>query len=277
MKYRALAVVLTMMVAVSACGSDSGGGNNGGATNNGTADAGADAQGDAAMGTDSGTDAGTQDDVATIGDVSSGSSLDHRCGDALALDWPFHDTVSTGEISTTDDSGVKTTTIDASAGGQTGASNNPFVYLDLSTGEKVDVNDYDAFKSGGWDIAFKRYIVRINSADSGPGDVSMAKVANTTFDAVTSAPTDASAWQQDVSYDDNCQPLTDPIGTLKTAINYLNADNATGSQSWYDYAGGLTPHAGDIYVIDVPSRSVTYKMQITDWQDGTFTIKWAEL
>ncbi len=271
MKYRSLAVLVTMMVALAGCSGDSGSGGNGG--NNGSADAGADVQQQA----DGGSDAGMQEDVATIGDVSSGTTLDHRCGDALAQDWPFHDAVSAGSISTTDDSGVKTTTIDASAGGQMAAKNNPFIYLDLSTGQKVDVNDFDAFKNGGWDLAFKRYIVRTNSADSGPGDVSMAKMSETTFDAVTSAPTDANAWQQDVSYDDSCQPLTDPIGTLKTAINYLNEDNATGSESWYDYSAGLTPHPGDIYLVDVPSRSVTYKLQITDWQDGTFTIKWAEL
>ena len=64
---------------------------------------------------DAGSDTG--DDVQTIGDVSGGNSVDHRCGDALEQDWPFNDAVSEGEVSTSTEGGVTTAEIDASAGG----------------------------------------------------------------------------------------------------------------------------------------------------------------
>lgn len=259
MKYRTLALVLTLFVALAGCGDDSNRSNNG--ANNGV---------------DAGSDAGDQD-VQTMGDVSGGDTLDHRCGDAPLQDWPLHDATADGTVETTEDAGTMTATIDAAAGGMQAAANNPYIYLDLSTGEKVAVDDVTAFKDGGWDLAFKRTIIRTNSEDSGPGDVSVAKMSDTTFADVTAAPDSSAQWAQDVTYDENCGFLTDPIGQPVTAFNYLNQDNPTGSQSWYDYSGGITPHAGDIYIVDVPSRSTTYKLEIQAWESGVFTIQWAEL
>ena len=164
--------------------------------------------------------------------------------------------------------------IQATAGGSQAAPNNPFIYLDLDTGQKVEVNDLEAYANTEWDLAFKRYIIRTNSADSGPGNVAVAKRVETTFADVTEAPTEASAYAQDESYDDSCTPVTDPIGSLVSAFNYLNPGKNTGS--WYEYPG-LTPTEGEVYVIDVPGESKTYKMSIDAWESGVYTLRIAEL
>lgn len=261
MKYRSMTLVLALVLALAACGDDDNA-NNGTATNNGTlTDVGSDA---------TGADAGDED-VTTIGDVSN-QEFDHRCGDAPITDWPLNEAVSSESASSSTADGVTTYTVEATAGGSGASAENPFIYLDLSTGEKVEVNDLEAYANSDWDLAFKRYIIRTNSQDSGPGDVSVAKIADTTFADVTAAP-EASAFEQDVSYNDSCEPLTDPIGSLKTAFNHLNPMKNTGS--WYEYPG-LTPTEGDIYVVDVPEEA-TYKMEIEAWDDGVFTIHVAEL
>jgi hypothetical protein len=268
MLYRTLALILSVSLVLAACGDDDTDATNNTSNNGASADAGPDAEsGDAAE------DAGDED-VATIGDVSGGGDFDHRCGDALVTDWPLHEAVSTESVSATTADGVTTLEVEAAAGGSQQSSGNPFIYVDLEAGEKVELNDIEAHASTDWDLAFKRVVIRSNSADSGAGDVSIAKLTDTTFADVTEAPSNDDAWEQDVSYDEDCEPLLDPIGTLKTAVNHLNT--FANSQSWYEYPG-LNPAEGEIYVIDVPSRSTTYKMKIVSWNDGVYTLEIAEL
>lgn len=227
--------------------------------------------------TTGGDDGGGWQDVLVLGDVPPDDNLDHRCGDAPVEDWPLNAVFTGDKIHSSDEAGVMTATVDARAGGTQAAATNSYIYLDLSTGEQVDVDDLTAFNEGDWDLGFKRVIIRTNGGDSGPGDVSVAKLTETTFEDVSAPPQANAAWAQDIAYDDDCALYTDPIGQPVTAFNYLNVDNATGSQSWYDYGGGIIPHPGDIYVVDVPSRQMTYKLELLSWDDGIFELKWAEL
>lgn len=266
MKYRSLFVLLICSLALVACGDDSENANN--TTNNSLADAGTDTGADT-MGEDAG-----DEDVLTIGDTSQQDGLDHRCDDAPLADWPLHEDISGEAITATTADGVTTIEVEATAGGSQASSDNPFIYLDLATGEKVEVNDVEAFSNTEWDLAFRRTVIRSNGADSGSADVSVAKVIDTTFADVTSAPTGDNAWAQDVYYEQDCTLITDPIGYPVTAFNYLNPSKS--SASWYEYPG-LAPTDGEIYVVDVPEESKTYKMEIESWNDGVYTIHIAEL
>ena len=217
------------------------------------------------------------EDIITIGEVGSpdqGSGCDPR---TLADAWPWNDAVTTGNIVVSEDGGVYSATIDAAAGGMNASRNNPFVYLDLSGAIRVDITDIEALEDTTWDLAFKRVLIRTNSDDSGPGQVSLAKVANTTFDDVTSAPTSAAAYATDVSLDQECELIPDPIGNPWAAINTLNINNPTGSRSWYDYGAGITPHEGDIYIIRNDAEDATYKLEIFSWESGVYRVQWAEL
>ena len=104
----------------------------------------------------------------------------------------------------------------------------------------------------------------------------MAKLSQTTFDDVTEVPSDAGPWETDESYSQDCEPLTDPIGTLTTAFNLLNPGSNSGS--WYVYdQHSVSANEGDIYLIEVPSEDATYKMDIQSWDSGVYTILVAEL
>lgn len=221
-------------------------------------------------------DNGDEEDVVTIGDVGDENQADYRCGSAVIDEWPLHDEVSDGEIDATEDGDITEITIDASAGGFGGAADNPFIYLRLDAAEKAELTDLEALDSTEWDLAFRRTALRTNSADSGPGSVSVAKSVNTTFDDVTQAPADPDRYAIDESFDEQCEPLLDPIGALYTAFNHLNSSNPSGSESWYDYGedgGGVTPTEGDIYVLEIDDRDETYKLEISSWESGVYTLR----
>ncbi len=270
MNRRLLFALALGLVAAPACSDDASGSDaaDTGTDTSGTTDAGADvAQSDAG-----------EEDVATIGDVSGPqdtSGNDDECDPEQLIElWPLLDVADdgTGHTFGADGDGLWMLTIDASAGGgMEAARNNPFVYVDLDTPGFVDISDVDALDATGWDIAFKRTLIRINSADSGDGTVEMAKVEQA-FDDVTAVP-DGLDWYTDVSYDAECVPLLDPINNPLAAINYLNPLNPTGSQSWYLYGNGIEPEAGVTYLIRNTDGGGTFKFEITAWNSGVFTLR----
>lgn len=73
---------------------------------------------------------------------------------------------------------TKTIHVDASAGGFGAAHDDPanrYAYLDLDTGELLDLSDEEARSSStAWDLGFKRFEVISNGGISGPGRVTSA-------------------------------------------------------------------------------------------------------
>jgi hypothetical protein len=96
---------------------------------------------------------------------------------------------STGAVATTLAGAVTTATIDATAGGTAAAPDNPYLYLDLIAGARVEVSDLEAATSIAWHVAIKRASVKLNGGDSGPGAVAAARVAAASLAEVTIAPT----------------------------------------------------------------------------------------
>lgn len=138
--------------------------------------------------------------------------------------------------------GVFETYIDATAGGM--PASQSFVYARFAeTGlEKVEVGDEDAFTSTAWQIAFRRYIIRLNSGVSGPGDVRVARTAPMTdFDALSSVPPEL-AYRIEQYFTESCEFVSDTsgIGAPATALS-----------SFWSYAGCLAM-TGDVFVLELP-------------------------
>ncbi len=217
----------------------------------------------------------TEEDIPTFGDASI-TPPELRRREVLIDGWPLHDTVSDGAITVTEDAGVFTAQLDASAGGSQVALQRPFLYLDLDApAGKVAISDLDAFDDDRWELALRRVVIRTNSADSGAGQVQLARLVAQPFDAITSP--GAGPWASDVTLDDQDDPLTDPIGNLLSAFNYLNQDNPSGSASWYDYAMGVSPVADHVYIVRNATGDAHFKLQIVSWTSGTYTLRWAKL
>src|SRR5689334_17062882 len=74
------------------------------------------------------------------------------CEPATALPTEFRPIaeVSAGLINVTNNGGTWSGTIDATAGGLTMAADNPYIYVDLVNGVKVDVDDLGEYSDTTW-------------------------------------------------------------------------------------------------------------------------------
>lgn len=112
------------------------------------------------------------------------------------------------------------TEIDVTAGGM--SPTLPYVYLKFAEDglEPVAINDEDAFESKDWDIAARRFVLRLNSGVSGPGKVKAARTApKTEFDKLTSVP-DGLEFRAEEYFTDSCDFINDSsgIGSPGTAL-----------------------------------------------------------
>jgi hypothetical protein len=181
--------------------------------------------------------------------------------------------VSTGALDTSPGEGATDAVIDATAGGLINAADNPFLYIDLEQGTKVAIDDVEALDSDAWDIAFKRPNIRVNSGDSGTGDVAVAVVAGSLAD-VTEAPADGEFETDDWS-SDSCTLLTLADGTPATAFG-----------EWYDYDDAthiLTPKA-EVHVVRTRSGDLVKLAIETYYGDegdptrgAVYRVSWAPL
>lgn len=294
MNWKFCIVALTCALAV-ACGKDNNdnhGQDNHANHNNHGEDAGNNNSGEPDVSTpedsgNGGEDAGDDEDVTTIGDVGDPDANNGECDTAAAMAtaWPLHDAVAAGAITVTDEDGTWTAVVDASAGGAAEAANNPFIYLDLDGGAKVDISDITATTTDDtWEFGFRRTDVFINSGDAGPGALEIALLTGVEFDDITDAdiPADDLFVEED-QVDDNCEVPSDPDSRINvfTVFNQLNPD--TFGKSWYDYdvsTHSITAFADHVYIVRNTDQSKTYKFSFVSWNTdnpGALVVKWAEL
>ncbi|WP_224248764.1 HmuY family protein [Hyalangium gracile] len=166
-------------------------------------------------------------------------------------------TVSTGEVreeGTT--SGEFHTYVDARAGGL--SPNQSYTYLSFTKDglTRVSVDDQAALASTDWDIAFRRYVIRVNSGVSGPSCVTVAKAPEgTPFESVTSVD---SSWEfrKETYFDATCQLVTDDSG--------IGAPEAVLGSYW-SYEGCLAM-TGNVFVVKLADgRHV--KLTVTSYYD----------
>lgn len=180
--------------------------------------------------------------------------------------------VSTGTVMVAASGGVTAGTLDATAGGTAAAAEQPYLYVDLLTGRRVDITDVAALSSTAWHVALKRSNIRINGGDSGPGAVTAARVEATTLAEVTTAP---AALATDDWAAPDCTLRTLPGGEPATTLG-----------DWYDYDPGthtLTPKP-EVWVIRI-GATATVKLRITSYYGDTaspmrgayYRVEWAPL
>lgn len=172
--------------------------------------------------------------------------------------------VSAGEVTVlADASGVKTLFIDATAGGLMEQANFPWTYINLGTASRVDITDTEADTSAGWDLAFKRPIIRTNSGAGAVGNGGAAFLKEATFDAVTKESAQSADIKIESWFDDKCVLQVDEGGYTRTTFD-----------GWYDYGGqqthAVTPHPGVFVVTGGDGQA--YKVELESYYanpDGT--------
>lgn len=237
------ASLLSLLLALTGC--NSGGG--------GSSDAGG-GGGDAGGGDDTGAADGG-------GNHDSGMAcmaVAPMCVDQQIMTLDLFSTVSTRAV-TEEGSvpGTFLTHIDSSAGGI--MPTESYVYLRFSeTGlTPVMISDQDAFASTDWDIAVRRFIVRLNSGVSGPSCVQAARTAPmTTFDSVTSVPAGLTFHSEVYMTDTTCDLVPDGsgLGSPSTVLS-----------SFWTYPGCVSM-THNVYIVQLASgRHV--KLEVMGYYD----------
>jgi hypothetical protein len=129
--------------------------------------------------------------------------------------------------------------VDASAGGFDPPE--AFVYARFTPSglERVEIGDLAALGSTKWDLAFRRYLVRLNSGVSGPSCVVGAALpAGTEYDGVGAVPAGVD-YRAEAYYDQACQMVVDGSG--------LNSPGTVLSSYW-KYAG-CVQMTGRVYLL----------------------------
>lgn len=181
--------------------------------------------------------------------------------------------------------------IDATAGGAFATMPTSYTYGKFTdTGlQKVDIGDEASLDSMDWDIALRRYVVRINSGNSGPSCVSAARLPGTpTYDSVTTVPAN-------VKYATDEYFTPKPSCTLIPDGSGLPSSPATALSSYWTYPGcvQMTNHVfvveladgkhvklivDDYYTPSVQMQcDTTGKIPMSATGSGNFEIRWAFL
>ncbi|NMO16979.1 hypothetical protein HPC49_12275 [Pyxidicoccus fallax] len=195
------------------------------------ADSGTDAGSDPVpdSGTDAGTDAGTQ----CLNEVP--------CKEQSIDKLQLFTNVSTGVVREEDaPEGEFHTYIDARAGGVSPTQSYTYARFTPEGLAKVEVDDQSALARTGWDIAFRRYYIRVNSGTSGPSCVSVARTpAGTTFASVTAVDP---AWEfkTEAWYDDSCTFISDDSGLSGPLMSM---------GTFWTYNQRCVAMTGDVFVI----------------------------
>jgi len=199
-----------------------------------------------------GTDAGMTDDTGgtvedtggTVDDTGTAPScVEHEalCQDESIGMLMLQSSASAGAITEEGTAaGEFTSHIDATAGGF-GAPPQSFVYARFTeTGlEVVRIDDETALESNDWDIAFRRFVMRLNSGVSGPGCVEAGRTGpGTTFDALTTVPGDVAFFAEEYFSGDSCEFIVDATGMGPQTV----------LSSYFAYASCLSM-TGNVYIV----------------------------
>lgn len=168
------------------------------------------------------------------------------CSDAVIQQMNFQPDVAPGLITNQPDGKGFQSTIDATAGGFGAPKPDSYVYGKFTSMglEKVAISDEASLDSMDWDIAFRRYIVRVNSASSGPSCVSAARtIPGTKYEDVMAVP-DGLMQKTDSYFTDapDCMLIEDGSG--------LPGSPATALSSYWQYPG-CVKMTGNVFVVEL--------------------------
>ncbi|MFN7131957.1 MAG: HmuY family protein [Myxococcales bacterium] len=178
------------------------------------------------------------------------------CEDEVIQQLSLQKTVAPGLISSTPEGTGFAVHVDATAGGFNANPPHAFVYAKFTASglQKVELDDEKALESMDWDIAFRRYLVRINSGNSGPSCVSAFRLPGTPpYESVKEVPETVS-WNSDLYFTDTCEMIVDGTG--------LGSPNLVLSGYW-SYPG-CVKMTGNVYLLKLRDGRVV-KLTVTSF------------
>ena len=157
--------------------------------------------------------------------------VEPNCVDSLILDLSLHDDkVSYATVSSSQDGEDWISGVDASAGGFQESANNPWVYVRFTDEglERVDIDDETALESMDWDMALRRFIIRLNGGDSGPSCVGAVSLLEGEYASIDTVPGELN-FAPDQYYTTDCTIINDSSGLPNSPQVVLG--------TWWEYPG----------------------------------------
>lgn len=193
---------------------------------------------DAATAADATADATAKPDstlpVDAAADTAAGTcaATPPPCTDNQILDMQLFKKASTRPIENAPDGDGFASHVDSTGGGFTPTESYVYAKFTKTGLVAVAVGDEAALDSMDWDIALRRYVVRLNSGVSGPSCVTLQSSAAPDFDGLKKAEADGKL-QGETYYDAKCQLKKDAydlsLGTLLSPFwKYKNCVQMTG-------------------------------------------------
>lgn len=180
-----------------------------------------------------------------------------ECSDQVIQGLDLKTGVAPGLIQNAADGTGFLSTIDSRGGGF--PPTQSYIYARFTdTGlDKLPLDDMQALDSMDWDIAFRRFVIRINSGDSGPACVAGATLPNsTTYASVTSVPTGIGYEEDDfVDRPPTCAWTPDGSGLDSSPRTYLS--------SYYDYTSCVSM-TGRTFIVK-PGNGRRLKLTVTTY------------
>lgn len=207
----------------------------------------------------------------STGDATSSSSTggppppvcteptDVACEDDVILQMNLKDDPAPGDIDNEPDGAGFHTTVDATAGGAFNPDPDAYVYGRFTDAglEKVDISDEESLESMDWDIAFRRYVVRINSGNSGPSCVGATRTPGVGDYDATTAPPAGATYHPDTYFTDSCEIIADGTG--------LPGSPATALSSYWTYPG-CVQMSGNVFIVQLADGRLL-KLTVTHFYD----------
>lgn len=247
------------------------------------------------------TPAAMNDAAIVMGDAGSDAAapmmcaaVDPTCQDQQIAMLDLFTTVSTRTVEEESaPAGTHASHIDSMAGGVSPSESYVYARFTATGLERVDIDDQSAFASQGWDIAFRRFIVRLNSGVSGPSCVQAARLPNDSgtgmppaFESVTSVPAGLTFHDEVYMTPGSCDIVADGSGL---------GSPATVLSSFWTYPGCVAM-SHNVYIlqladarhvklevvgyynpIDQTACDATGAMPTTTGSSGNIRIQWAYL
>lgn len=195
-------------------------------------------------------------DAGSLWDPVCTAPTEPPCVDQSFLDLNLFDEPNLATIDNSPDGDGWQTHIDATSGGSSPSLGYVYARFTEEGLVRVDISDEAAFDSMEWDIAFRRFLIRLNSGPSGPSCVSAARTAPATDYDALDAPPDGLSYRTEEYYTGTCELIPDGSGLGSPGVAL---------QSFWEYPG-CVQMTGNVYVIQL-ANGRRLKLTVTSYYD----------
>ncbi|HEY8430607.1 MAG TPA: HmuY family protein [Sandaracinaceae bacterium] len=213
---------------------------------------------------DRGADAGSPDagppDAGPMRTAVCTEPTPPSCVDEQILELALYAEPNLAAIENTPDGDGWLSHVDATAGGFSPTQSYVYARFTNDGLVRVDIGDEEAFDSMEWDIAFRRFVIRLNSGVSGPSCVGAFRApAGADYDTLAPPPDDTEYRVEQYFTEETCEIVPDGSGL---------GSPGTALQSFWQYPG-CVQMTGNVYVIRL-ANGRRLKLTVTAFYEPSY-------